>query len=57
MGRITELVKHFPELKNRPAEEIFKIADRQREIEEDDARREMERYFDDNGDPRRYECG
>ena len=53
--RITELVNHFPELKNRPADEVFKIAERQHEIEEDEARREMERYFDDNGDPRRYE--
>ena len=53
--RITELVNHFPELKNRPADEVFKIAERQNEIEEDEARREMERYFNDNGDPRRYE--
>lgn len=53
--RITELVNQFPELKNRPADEVFKIAERQHEIEEDEARREMERYYDDNGDPRRYE--
>jgi len=47
--QLKELLEAFPELRKRPADEIFRMAERMQEQEQDD----MRRFCDENGDPYR----